>query len=162
MPTHNHKGTWLGITLCLVALMVIWFPNSQTLFSHIREQRSAPTVEFTNGMIVNVEIADTQAERVQGLSGHDPLLENEGMLFLFEIKEIQGFWMKDMLFPIDIIWIDGTTVVGFEQEAPLEDPVHTIYYSPAPVDRVLEVPSGFVAENEVKIGDVLDVELGDK
>ncbi len=150
--------------LCLIALAVIWFPNAQTLFSHMREQRSlpTPTVEFVNGTRVNVEIADTAAERVQGLSFHEPLLENEGMLFLFETKEIQGFWMKDMLFPIDIIWIDGDTVVGFQQDAPLEDPVHTIYYSPVPVDRVLEVQAGFVAQNGVQVGDVLDVELGDK
>lgn len=162
MSTSNHKWTWLGVILFLIALIAIWFPNVQTLFSHMREQRSDPTVEFANGTKVRVEIADTQAERVQGLSGHDPLLENQGMLFFFETKEIQGFWMKDMLFPIDIIWIDGTTVVGFQQDAPLEDPARTIYYSPIPVDRVLEVSAGFVAQNNVKVGDVLDVQLSDE
>lgn len=162
MPKSNRPWIWFGVFLCLTALILIWFPNAQTLFSHIREEGSAPTVEFTNGMIVNVEIADTQAERVLGLYGHEPLLENEGMFFVFPNKEIQGFWMKDMLFPIDIIWIDGQMVVGFQQNAQPENPVKTIYYSPAPVDSVLEVQAGFVVQNEVHIGDLLDVDFADE
>lgn len=162
MQKRNRKCLWLVIMLCLIALIAIWYPNIQTFFSHMRKQRSDPTVEFVNGTTVSVEIADSQAEQVQGLSGHEPLAKNEGMFFVFPQKEIQGFWMKDMLFPIDIIWIDGDMVAGSQQDAQLEDPVHTIYYSPVPVDRVLEVSAGFVAQNQVKVGDVLDVRLPDE
>ncbi len=143
------------VILCLLALMAIWFPA-------VGDERFVPSVKFVNGTTVIVELADTHAERVQGLSGHEPLADDEGMLFLFEMKEIQGFWMKDMLFPIDIIWIDDDTVVGFQQNAQPENPAKTIYYSPVPMDRVLEVQAGFVAQNEVKVGDVLDVHLSDK
>lgn len=162
MPKFNRKWPLWGIILCLIALIVIWYPNVQTLFSHMREERSSPTVTFANGTTVSVEIADTQAERVQGLSGHASLAQDEGMLFLHDEKQIQGFWMKDMLFAIDIIWIDGNTVVGFQEDAQPETPTRTIYYSPVPINRVLEVQAGFVARNEVKVGDVLDVELEDK
>lgn len=162
MQTQNRKWICAIFILCFLALIIFWVSERQTLSSHMREQRSVPTVTFENRTIVSVEIADSQVERVQGLSGHDPLQTNEGMLFLFEKKEVQGFWMKDMLFPIDIIWIDGTTVVGFQQNAPPENPVKTIYYSSAPVDGVLEVQAGFVAQNEVRVGDLLDVDLADE
>ncbi|MBI5793888.1 DUF192 domain-containing protein [Candidatus Uhrbacteria bacterium] len=162
MQNFSRKWIWLVVILCLVGLVTIWFSEIRTFVSSQSVERRASSVELSNGMTVVVEIADTQQERVQGLSGHAPLADSQGMLFLFETKEIQGFWMKDMLFPIDIIWIDGDTVVGFQQDAQPETPAKTIFYSPEPVDRVLEVSAGFVARNEVRVGDVLDVELVDK
>ena len=153
---------WLTVLLCLFALALIWLPNIQSLLSQPREEHPSPSVTFPNGVAVTLELADTQAERVQGLSGHAPLAQDGGMLFLHDEKKVQGYWMKDMLFAIDLIWIDGDTVVGFQEDAQPEDPARTIYYSPVPVDGVLEVSAGFVAQNEVLVGDVLDVELLDE
>ncbi|MFA4845881.1 MAG: DUF192 domain-containing protein [Patescibacteria group bacterium] len=156
----SDRKSWIALSLlCLVVMTLIWLPEILSLIS--RETSSVPTVEFANGTTITIVIADTQAERVQGLSGHAPLTEDEGMLFIHDDKQIQGYWMKDMLFPIDIIWIDGDTIVGFQEDAPLENPVRTIYYSPVPVDQVLEVSAGFVGQNDVKVGDVLDVVLPD-
>ncbi|MBI4437781.1 DUF192 domain-containing protein [Candidatus Uhrbacteria bacterium] len=152
MQTHARDWILTVVVLSALALVLILFP----------EVPFASNVTFVNGARVRVEVADTQAERVQGLSGHAPLGEEEGMLFLHEAKTIQGYWMKDMLFPLDIIWLDGATIVGFQENAPPENPAKTIYYSPVPVDRVLEVSAGFVAQNAVAIGDVLDVVLPDE
>lgn len=65
----------------------------------------------------NVEIASTTTEKALGLSGRDGLGENDGMLFLFDRPGVQNFWMKDMKFPLDMIWISGGQVVGFVQDA---------------------------------------------
>lgn len=54
-----------------------------------------------------VEIADTPAAITQGLSGREKLPDDQGMLFMFERPGIYSFWMKDMHFPIDIVWIDA-------------------------------------------------------
>src|SRR3989338_6103217 len=54
----------------------------------------------------SVEVVDSDFARGRGLSGRSALLENQGMFFVFEKESDYGFWMKDMLFPIDIIWID--------------------------------------------------------
>ena len=63
-----------------------------------------------------VEVADTLNEREKGLSGKQSLEINKGMLFIFEKETLSGFWMKDMNFPIDIIWIDkNMRIIGIEK-----------------------------------------------
>ena len=54
-----------------------------------------------------VEVADEAEERRQGLSGREAMAQTAGMLFVFEVEQPLTFWMKDMHFPLDIIWIDG-------------------------------------------------------
>jgi len=62
------------------------------------------------------EIADTLGERERGLSGKQSLGDDKGMLFIFEEETLPGFWMKDMKFPIDILWIDeNKKIVGIEK-----------------------------------------------
>lgn len=124
--------------------------------------QSEPMVVFPNGSVVGVEIADSNAERIRGLSRRAGLASGRGMLFVHEESAVQSYWMKGMAFPIDIIWINGDEIVGFVEGAQPEEPPLTIYTSPESVDKVLEVSSGFVAENGLKIGDILDIELVDE
>ena len=57
--------------------------------------------------VITIEIVDTPAERQLGLSGRSSIGENEGMMFVFETVSMNNcFWMKDMQFPIDMIWLD--------------------------------------------------------
>lgn len=67
--------------------------------------RGEAVVQLPKG-IVYAEVVDTPASRAQGLSGRSGLREKEGMLFVFDRPGRYGFWMKDMLFPIDIVWIN--------------------------------------------------------
>ncbi len=145
-------------SVVLILLISIW---ALIRTSEPMEAKTA-RIQFPNGVVVTAGVAQTQAERSLGLSGHAPLLENEGLLFLFEKDLIPSFWMKDMLFPIDIIWIAGDRVEGFAQQAQPETPPTTYYKSKSPVNRVLEVSAGFVADNQVKVGDQLDIELPSK
>jgi len=64
------------------------------------------------GQDIKVDLALTEAQREQGLSGRQSLNENEGMLFVFDSPGNYPFWMKDMNFPIDIIWLseDGSVI----------------------------------------------------
>lgn len=106
--------------------------------------------------VFNVEIADTVASRIQGLSGRDGLASNEGMLFLFPVSMTQGFWMKGMKFPLDIIWIGDNKVVGMVLDAePEAGPEYTIYKSPEPVDKVLEINAGQAVRSGIRVGDAL-------
>lgn len=109
---------------------------------------------FIGGVDVRVTIAQTQSEREKGLGGHAPLGIDEGMLFVFPKDGVHAFWMKDMQFAIDIIWIsaDGTIVHVVENVSP--DTYPTSFASPGPARYVLEVPAGFVASHNVQIGDV--------
>lgn len=110
-----------------------------------------------------VELASTIIERTRGLSGREDLGDREGMLFMFDSPGNYSFWMKDMKFPIDIIWIRDDRVVGFEENA-LPEPEKSDFgltqYSPSePVDMVLEVNAGIVAEHGIQVGDVVKISL---
>ena len=69
------------------------------------EKEQKATTILVNGVALDVEIADTRERQIQGLSGRESLGENSGMLFVYEEPGLPGIWMKDMNFPIDIVWI---------------------------------------------------------
>jgi uncharacterized membrane protein (UPF0127 family) len=96
-----------------------------------------------SGKKIVAEVVDTPAARIRGLSGRSGLPQGRGMLFVFEEPAMQGFWMKDMNFPIDIVWIQDGAVVGVvDSAAPDDRPDRAVYYSPVPVQYVLELPAG--------------------
>lgn len=106
-----------------------------------------------------VDVSDTPFLRSRGLSRRESLGENESMLFIFNSPGSYGFWMKDMKFAIDIVWIHGDKIVGFAENLQPE-PEKTVfglttYYPPEAVDRVLEVNAGTVARSGFKVGDLL-------
>lgn len=107
------------------------------------------------GTEVKVEIADTDPERSQGLSGREGLLPNHGMLFVFDSPGYHAFWMKDMKFSIDIIWINADSKVVWIEKNLSPETYPNLYKPPEPAKYVLEVPAGFVEEHGVVIGSVV-------
>ena len=89
---------------------------------------------------------------MQGLSGRDGLGVNEGMLFAFDEPGTHGFWMKDMKFPIDIIWISNSEVIYVLSNLN-PDSYPTIFSPPEPVSQVLEVKAGTILRLNVVEGD---------
>ncbi len=108
--------------------------------------------------LLKVEIAGTAKEREQGLSGRKGLKVGEGMLFVFEQSGIHGFWMKDMNFDLDLVWIDeAKRVVGISKGVTKES-YPQIFYPPKEIKYVLEIPSGFSDTTGVKVGQILFIE----
>jgi len=111
--------------------------------------------------VFNIEVVSTTIEQARGLSFRASLPETSGMLFTFGTPGIQNFWMKDMNFPIDIIWIANGKVVGFAENAmPMPDVALwnlKIYSSPDGTDSVIEVNAGTVAKDNIKVGDSVRV-----
>lgn len=111
-----------------------------------------------NNTLVNIEVADTAAERSKGLSGRTDLPGGSGMLFVFPESKKYQFWMKGMKFPLDLIFIQNSKVVDLIKDAspPTEgqsDESLTIYEPTVPIDMLLEVNSGFTDTNNIKVGD---------
>jgi len=107
------------------------------------------------GIEVAVDIADTPQERMQGLSGRESLGESEGMLFVLDEPAVPAFWMKDMNFAIDIIWINSQRrVIGVERDISPQTFPDTFRPSEA-IKYVLEVPAGFSQRHTIDIGDEL-------
>lgn len=106
---------------------------------------------------VKVTLADTPNERAQGLSGRKTLRDDEGMLFIFETQGMYGFWMKDMLIPIDIMWIsnEGVVVDIHKNVSPATYP--SVFRSKVPIKYVLELAAGFFERYNMKVGDAVDL-----
>lgn len=101
-----------------------------------------------------IEIAESAAAQVRGLSGREGLPANSGMLFMFQKPEPRLFWMYQMKFPIDIIWIREGVVVGVAENAPAPQGVSlpASFRSPEPADMVLEVAAGTAQRDGIRVG----------
>ena len=107
---------------------------------------------------IEVDIAKGHKQRFQGLSGRDSLDENQGMLFIYDDYQNAAHCMRGMNFSIDIIWIKDNEIVGIDEKLPLDD-CQEIYHSPIKVNYVLEVNSGYSRENNIKIGDIVEISI---
>ncbi len=110
------------------------------------------------GNIFETRVADTTKLQIRGLSGSEPLAVDEAMLFVYPDKQLREFWMKDMLFSIDLLWIEDNTIVAWQENMAMPSPEATVfdlttYISPQPVNSVLELPAGTVKRLSLNIGD---------
>src|SRR3989304_3097986 len=112
---------------------------------------------------LTVEVADTPALQTLGLSGHAPISDEEGMIFIFASDSIPHFWMKEMLFPLDMIWIDNKGIIAdIDKNVPkpsldTQNTTLPTYSSTQPIRYVLEVNTGFSDKYGVKLGDSVDL-----
>lgn len=146
----------LAAVAFLVSLIYIELPYERPTPSsqnEVAQTAAASSTIALKGVIIKVEIADTSEERTRGLSGNAGLAEDEGMLFVFNEDAPHTFWMKDMRFAIDIIWIsrDGAVVHVEENVAPESYPA---VFAPRNEARyVVELPAGWSQRHDVSIGD---------
>jgi hypothetical protein len=103
---------------------------------------------------VKAEVAASPLARMRGLSGHAPLGPDEGMLFLFSSSQKYSFWMKDMKFPIDIIWIDGTRIVDITEDVPAPSGQGALptFRPKQAANAVLEVNAGYARQHGLAAG----------
>ncbi len=140
------------ILIAIVVVLVVAVSYMKPFF--VESGKKTLTVGNQN---FEVGIADNALTRAQGLSGRPFLAEKEGLFFIFSSLGKNGFWMKGMNFPIDIVWIKDDRVIGFSENLQPEPGKNilnfSIYYPPEEVDKVLEVNAGAVAKYNLKIGD---------
>lgn len=117
-----------------------------------------PTVELRIGSgVYSVLVADTEAERVQGLSGVESLPPNGGLLMKFEEDGRPGIWMKDMHLPLDIIWLDKDKKVVYIVKNATPKTATDVVYAPKHDARyVLELNAGSVTSAAIKMGTVAE------
>jgi uncharacterized protein len=111
-------------------------------------------------ILVDIAITDKQVQ--DGLAIKNTLNENEGMLFFLGEPSKASFWMKDMKFPIDIIWLNETfSIVHIEQELqPCKSVFDCKSYTPnSEALYVLETIDGFAKKHDLKIGDNIKFQI---
>jgi len=111
-------------------------------------------VTTSKGEEIPVEIADTHKKRNLGLGKRNSLKKGWGMLFVFEKRKPHRFWMKDMQFPLDIIWLDNHRIVHIIHNAKPANSMNEpeVMTSPVPVNFVLEIAAGTAAKLRLKTG----------
>ncbi|MBN1778719.1 MAG: DUF192 domain-containing protein [Candidatus Buchananbacteria bacterium] len=122
--------------------------------------KEMPTAKIKNQEI-KLLVASSLAEKIKGLSGSTSLPVNQGMLFPYQDYKIRSFWMKNMNFPIDIVWIKDDVIIGFAKNVPPPTGNQTDnqlprYLSNEPVNFVLELNAGWLDQNQVLVGDRVD------
>ncbi len=127
-----------------------WLPAAA--FAQDQAQPRLPTVQLQAGMhIIKAEVADDIQTRARGLMYRQRLGPNEGMLFVFQDKSAQCFWMKNTVLPLSIAFIDDDgTVANIADMKPQTEDSHC---SARPVRLALEMEQGWFAKRGVKAGD---------
>ena len=143
------KGKSIFQIICFVAVfaVIVFF-----LYN-----KSYPSKLILGGKVFTVEVADTAKLLEKGLSDHIPLKSDEGMLFVFQKEDKYGFWMKDMLFSIDILWIDSNLKIVHIEKSLRPETYPKIFYPNSVALYVLELKAGEVQNLNLKIGDSLEI-----
>ena len=145
-----RKTAFISINVSLWIIQLFTFTQSfaeEIVYSHA-------LVTTTTGEEIPVEVADTLKKRSLGLGKRASLKKGWGMLFVFEKRKPHRFWMKDMQFPLDIIWLDNHRIVHITRNAKhansRDEP--EVMTSPVPVNFVLEIAAGRAAKLRLKTG----------
>ncbi len=101
-----------------------------------------------NGKKFKIELARSPEEQRKGLGERENLCLDCGMLFVFSQKGEYSFWMKDMRFPLDILWISDDKIIFIAKNIPSD--YQGIITPPAPASRVLEINAGLVDKYRIK------------
>ncbi len=125
-------------------------------FFLIKYPQKGPLIKI-GGETIKVEIADTALKQEQGLSGRTALKDREGMLFVFDHSGVYPFWMKDMNFAIDMIWLSQSGEIIYIKKNATPDSYPMAFGPNKDAKYVLEVVSGFSDKYNLKEGDKAEI-----
>lgn len=151
------KKEFVVYTAVLVAVLLVaagWVYESAPLWRPLATAQSGRVIYIHNAPI-QVDVADTVDLRERGLGGRGSLAPDTGMLFVFPVDGNYAFWMKDMGFSIDIMWIGNDGRIVFIKQSVSPDTYPQAFAPNAPTRYVLELPAGYSAQHDVKTGDTV-------
>ncbi len=174
-PKKSRNGPYVGGVVLVIVLVVVYLIGKNSPSEKLEpvpqtagKSQTRSAVAFTKqGVLrfldkrdnflssIDIEIADNDAKRTQGLMYRDSMAENEGMLFVFPDEDERSFWMKNTIMPLDIIYVNAKNQIITTQKntGPYsEDSVP----SNGPAKYVVEVNAGFCDRHSVKPGNHID------
>lgn len=144
MQKVNTKRTKWALSLIVILIAALFLLS-------LRGQQTGSPWLLIGATEYKLEVADTQEARVQGLSDRKSLAHDTALLFVFDESSVQCFWMKDMQFPIDMVWVDENwRVVHIERN---------VSPNTYPDEKCPEKPAKYVIEtnanmtNQLRTGD---------
>lgn len=168
-PAKIRRGIFLTLFVIILLSALYSFADKQNISENSEQSSSSISVTSSAGQFsYDVELALTEAERSKGLSNRESLAPNTGMLFIFDTPGEYGFWMKDTLIPLDMIWISESKHIvhieknvqpssyptSFSNELNSEDGSDAALY-------VLELSADEAEKNLFAIGDEVQINMSE-
>lgn len=147
------KISFLLVGLLLLIGLCLWY---FFFFDRSFGREIGTTLSVENKVSYEIEVSRTVIEQAMGLSGRESIAPNEGMLFVYDQPRNQSFWMKDMNFPLDFLWIREGEIIGLNADIPhpvANEGKTARLASPGPVDAILEVNAGQIEAHGIQVGD---------
>lgn len=138
--------------ILLISIILLFF------FSQFLKNKNE-VIFLLNNKKISLIIADTEEKREKGLGNRDSLPKNKGMLFVFDKIDIYGFWMKNMRFAIDIVWLDENKKIVHIEKNVLPDTFPNTFIPTQKSLYVIETNAGFVVDNDLEVGKILNLTL---
>lgn len=141
-------------------VLLVAFVLSQNYVQNFSFSQKTPKA-IINNQTFNLLLAKTDKEKRIGLSEKESLPENSGMLFVFEKPDSYSFWMKEMQFPIDIIFIKDNKIVTIYTDLKppkTQEESLPIYKPDEPADMVLEINADLARKYNLKKGGEVKLE----
>lgn len=155
----QHK-TLITIFVVLVAILAAawwWFSTTEQPVDPEQPRINSFVAWQEGDRCLRLDVADTPQLRRQGLSGRDGLAADTGMIFSYRVSGEYGFWMKDMKFPIDMIWLDEEDAIVTILPSVAPETYPEVFYPTESARKVVEVSSGVAAELNLEVGDQLNL-----
>jgi uncharacterized protein len=158
MARASTTVSLISLALLLLVAVVVWrMSQDPQLFSALFSKDSFVGTSLTiNGNRITVLVADTEGERQRGLSGRSGLGEGTGLLMKFDTDTSPGIWMKDMNFPIDVLWIDKDWRVVQVTPSIGPESFPAAFYPDQLVRYVLELPAGYADIHNIEAGTTVE------
>ncbi len=158
MPQGRTKFAWAALAaLFIFGSLYGGAAVAPPAFGEILFKRASLKIETKNGpVLLNVEVADTDPKREQGLMFRRAVAEREGMIFLFEDEREIAMWMKNTYIPLDMVFIgDDWRIVNIAYDA---EPFSTdVISSVRPASRVIEIGAGQAKKLGLAVGDAVSL-----
>lgn len=157
----NTMNFWRNVFFMLLTVALV----SGIFYFTWQNYGGAEEVATVNPNITHVRVGDVFVKvesvvdpvaQARGLSGREGLGENQGMLFIFPKSGIYPFWMKDMKFAIDIIWVSEFGRVVYIKKNATPESYPDLFTSEDLAKYVLEVPTGFAQKHNLMPGDTIE------
>ncbi|MDB5187771.1 MAG: hypothetical protein JWO50_291 [Candidatus Kaiserbacteria bacterium] len=155
--SRNKKGVAIVLfafiaAIGFYALYSAWIhaPKTTLLRDSVYKTQN---ITLSDATVVHALVADTPELQSLGLGGRSGLPNGEGMLFVFGHDDTYGFWMKDMQFSIDIVWLSSDKRVIYMVQSIAPETYPATFGPSAPSRYVLELPAGYTVAHSIKIGD---------
>lgn len=155
MKYQERVIRWLrGPLGILLASIVILF--GVVIVAQVIAKNSKTDILQVNGRSFSLQIAKTEAERELGLGNRTSLPDNQGMLFVFPQVQPECFWMKDMHFSLDMVWVDANKKVVYIKHDVSPSTYPDSFCPTQPVAYVIELNAGTTDTTGMKVGETLD------